>query len=54
MNISKDVPIFSKHGTRLNSYVADTNYGQDNLNNYIFKLKDIYVPNTDTLKAYFL
>ena len=54
MNISKDVPIFSKHGTRLNSYVADTNYGQDNLNNYIFKLKDIQVPNTDTLKAYFL
>ena len=54
MNISKDVPIFSKHGTRLNSYVADTNYGQDKLNNYIFKLKDIYVPNTDTLKAYFL
>ena len=52
MNISKDVPIFSRHGSRLNSYIAETNYGQDASNNYIFKLNDISAPNT--LNAYFL
>lgn len=52
MNISKDVPIFSRHGSRLNSYIAETNYGQDASNNYIFKLNDIYA--TNTLNAYFL
>ena len=52
MNISKDVPIFSRHGSRLNSYIAQTNYGQDASNNYIFKLNDISAPNT--LNAYFL
>lgn len=52
MNISKDVPIFSKHGSRLNSYVADTKYGKDNFGLYKFKLNNISVPNTSI--AYFL
>ena len=54
MNISKDVPIFSRHGSRLNSYIAETNYGQDASNNYIFKLNDISAPNTLNAYAYFL
>lgn len=51
MKISKDVPIFSKHGSRLNSYVAQNSQGMDNLGLYKFKINNIDVPN---LKAYFL
>lgn len=54
MKISKDVPIFLKHGSRLNSYVAQTRYGLDNLGLYKFKLNTISVPKTGTAKAYFL
>ena len=52
MNISKDVPIFSKHGSRLNSYIVENgnSYGKDNFGLYKFKLNNIVMPN----KAYFL
>lgn len=52
MSISKDAAIFSKHGSRLNSYIAQTNYGQANLGLYRFKINNISVPNTCI--AYFL
>lgn len=55
MKISKDVPIFSKHGSRLNSYVALNSYGLDNLGLYKFKVNNnISVPTEGTAKAYFL
>lgn len=52
MNISKDVPIFSKHGSRLNSYIVENgnSYGKDNFGLYKFKLNNIVMPN----EAYFL
>lgn len=52
INISKDVPIFSKHGSRLNSYIVENgnSYGKDNFGLYKFKLNNIVMPN----KAYFL
>lgn len=53
MKISKDAPIFSKHGSRLNSYVAQNSDGKDNSGLYKFKLNNnIFVPNTCI--AYFL
>ena len=56
MNISKDVPIFSKHGSRLNSYIVENgnSYGKDNFGLYKFKLNTISVPKAGTAKAYFL
>lgn len=55
MKISKDAPIFSKHGSRLNSYVALNSYGLDNLGLYKFKVNNnISVPTEGTAKAYFL
>lgn len=55
MKISKDVPIFSKHGSRLNSYVAQNSQGMDNLGLYKFTINNnIFVPKIGTAKAYFL
>lgn len=54
MNISKDVPIFSKHGSRLNSYIVENGNGKDNFGLYKFNLNTISVPKAGTAKAYFL
>lgn len=54
MKISKDVPIFSKHGSRLKSYDAQNSQGMDNLGLYKFTINNISVPKADTAKAYFL
>ena len=54
MKISKDVPIFSKHGSRLNLYVAQGSDGMDNSSLYKFKINNIFIPNKATVKAYFL
>lgn len=54
MKISKDVPIFSKHGSRLNSYVAKNSQSMDNLGLYKFTINNISVPKAGTAKAYFL
>lgn len=54
MKISKDVPIFSKHGSRLNLYVAQGSDGMDDSSLYKFKINNIFIPNKATVKAYFL
>lgn len=54
MNISKDVPIFSKHGSRLNSYIVENGNSKDNFGLYKFNLNTISVPKAGTAKAYFL
>lgn len=54
MNISKDVPIFSKHGSRLNSYIVENCNGKDNFGLYKFNLNTISVPKAGIAKAYFL
>ena len=54
MKISKDVPIFSKHGSRLNLYVAQGSDGMDNSSLYKFKINNIFISNKATVKAYFL
>lgn len=54
MKISKDVPIFSKHGSRLNLYVAQGSDGMVNSSLYKFKINNIFIPNKATVKAYFL
>lgn len=54
MKISKDVPIFSKHGSRLNLYVAQGSDGMDDSSLYKFKINNIFIPNKATVKAYFI
>lgn len=54
MKISKDVPIFSKHGSRLNLYVAQGSDGMDDSSLYKFKINNIFISNKATVKAYFL
>lgn len=54
MKISKDVPIFSKHGSRLNLYVAQGSDGMVNSSLYKFKINNIFISNKATVKAYFL
>ena len=54
MKISKDVPIFSKHGSRLNLYVAQGSDGMVNSSLYKFKINNIFIPNKATVKVYFL
>lgn len=54
MKISKDVPIFSKHGSLLNLYVAQGSDGMDDSSLYKFKINNIFIPNKATVKAYFI
>lgn len=54
MKISKDVPIFSKHGSLLNLYVAQGSDGMDDSSLYKFKINNIFISNKATVKAYFL
>lgn len=48
------IPIFTSYGNRVDKYIGEGYQEVNEQNGYTFKLKNMFVPNNATLKAYFL